>query len=1225
MKILLDLQACQSSARHHGIGRYTLSLTKEMIHQAPQHEFWILLNANLSESIDDIKREFKDILADDRIISFHLPFPTAEEKAKPFNTRAAELIREYFIEALQPDIIHINSLFDGWKDNVAVSIGTLSNNVCTSITLYDLIPLVYESEYLPIKELKAFYNRKLDSLKKADLLLAISNYSKQEAQTYLAIDENKITNIKGSTDEIFQSQSTDTEEEKQAFYQKYTIDSHYILCAPSSFDPRKNLDNLLRAYAQLPESLKNKYKLILIGRSKPQISMQLENLAKQLGVNKQLVLTGYVPEEDLISFYRNCSLFVFPSNHEGFGLPPLEAMACGAVTISSSATSLAEVIDFPAAMFDPMDIAEMAKKMQQALTDSVLRQKIIEHAKQQVKKFTWQETAKLALAAIEKTAADTNKQPQAYNGFKQNQELYKQLINTIKKLIQQYQPEKQEIIALANAMARNEAILNQELRKGKLPPSIHWRIEGPFDSSYSLALLNRETALALHELGHQVILHSTEGTGDFKPNEQFLQKHPKLNQLYQASKQYQPTDADITSRNLYPPRVDDMGDSRINMLHHYAWEESGFPQNWVENFNQHLQGITCLSKHIEKILIDSGVTVPLTTSGCGVDHWEKIKPDPNYKLKDSNFHFLHVSSCFPRKGVDVLLKAYGKAFNSNDNVTLIIKTFPNPHNQVHEWLKEAQKHNSNYPKVLIIEEDLTQEQLKALYNQSDVLVAPSRAEGFGLPLAEAMLSNLAVITTGWGGQLDFCNDETAWLIDYKFSPAQTHFELFDSVWAEPSEKHLSLLMKKVWQLPKEERQRKSKRAKKQLLKNFKWKDIATNLVKSARAFSKNSYAESPKIGWVTSWNTKCGIATYSEHLINNIYEPVTVLASHTDNQIAQDRNNVHRCWNQGEDDKLKELSQTIEELQLDTIVIQFNYGFFNFEYLKAFLQEQIEKQRVIIVTLHATSNPKHASHKKIENLIESFAKCSRILVHTHNDLNKLKKLKLTKNVTLLPHGLVDWDKKVTPSNSTFTMASYGFFLPHKGLLELIEAVSLLVKRGIKIKLKMVNALYPAPESQVIIAQAKALIGSLNLSSHIELYTDFLSDQESLTLLSQADLIIFPYQETGESASGAVRYGLATQKPVAVTPLAIFDDIQQAVFKLKGTSVQDIADSIDELMINIKQNSQLIQNKQQDAKKWRKSHSYSHLGLRLTNILIALKKQKLLNAPIHLPTTKEAML
>ena len=138
-----------------------------------------------------------------------------------------------------------------------------------------------------------------------------------------------------------------------------------------------------------------------------------------------------------------------------------------------------------------------------------------------------------------------------------------------------------------------------------------------------------------------------------------------------------------------------------------------------------------------------------------------IAPDVSYRIEGKSFRFLHVSSCFPRKGADILLKAYGQAFTRRDDVTLVIKTFQNPHNEIHRWLAEARAETEEFPEVLIIEDDLTDAQLKSVYEQCQTMVAPSRAEGFGLPMAEAMLSGLAVITTGWSGQLDFCNEKTA--------------------------------------------------------------------------------------------------------------------------------------------------------------------------------------------------------------------------------------------------------------------------------------------------------------------------------------------------------------------------------------------------------------------------------------------------------------------------------
>jgi hypothetical protein len=147
-----------------------------------------------------------------------------------------------------------------------------------------------------------------------------------------------------------------------------------------------------------------------------------------------------------------------------------------------------------------------------------------------------------------------------------------------------------------------------------------WRVEGPFDSSYSLALVNREFASALDACGVNVALHSTEGHGDFEANARFLDAHPNLAALHQKTAEIAPTHAAVLSRNLYPPRVADM-QGKVNSLHCWGWEESAVPAQWVADFNAHLTGITTMSQFVSKVLIDAGVTVPVAVAGIGVDHW----------------------------------------------------------------------------------------------------------------------------------------------------------------------------------------------------------------------------------------------------------------------------------------------------------------------------------------------------------------------------------------------------------------------------------------------------------------------------------------------------------------------------------------------------------------------------------------------------------------------------
>jgi hypothetical protein len=120
----------------------------------------------------------------------------------------------------------------------------------------------------------------------------------------------------------------------------------------------------------------------------------------------------------------------------------------------------------------------------------------------------------------------------------------------------------------------------------------------------------------------------------------------------------------------------------------------------------------------------------------------------------------------------------------------------------------------------------------------------------------------------------------------------------------------------------------------------------------------------------------------------------------------------------------------------------------------------------------------------------------------------------------------------------------------------------------------------------------------------------LTDAESFKLLSDADLIVFPYQHTAESASGAVRYGLATGRPVAVTPLAIFDDVSMAVHRLPGHGPDKIASGIQDLLDQISASSPSVNETSKHAARWRDAHRYSNLTTRLDGILRALVQQRI---------------
>lgn len=1208
MRILLDLQGVQSESRFRGIGRYSLALAKEMARQAGDDDLWVCLNDGFPDTIATLRSEFSGLIPTHKFCVFNTPQPTFERQpTNSWRARTSEVIREAFLADLNPDVVHISSLFEGWIDQVVTSVGELSNQP-TAVTLYDLFPLLNKQSYLGCEEAIQWYDRKISSLGRADVLLAISEYAKLEAIETLSIGADRIVNISSAASDLFYPREF-SEDKRQALNLKYGIGGPYLLYS-GAFESRKNVDRLIEAFSLLPAALQQ-HQLILVGKIQEAERERLFGLARKFGIGNRIILTGYVPDEDLAAIYSFCDLFVFPSIHEGFGLPPLEAMACGAPAIGSNRTSIPEVIGRPDALFDPLSASSISRKIVEVLTDKGFREQLRVHAHMQAGRFSWRASANRALAAFNHLKSQ-RRNIKAWSAARNERESrHRLLINKIAEHSSAYGlvPDR-DLAACATSIVANGHEAGRVGRSGTIPERMTWRIEGPFDSTYSLARLNRETAIALEAAGHKVILHSTEGYGDFLPSQRFLSTHPEIEILYRRASVISPDEVDIVSRNLYPPRVDDMR-GKLNLLHHYAWEESGFPQEWVESFNDNLQGITCLSRHVEKIMIDHGVTVPLAVSGCGVDHWERIQPNKSYKVEGASFKFLHVSSCFPRKGVSILLSAYGQGFSSNDDVSLVIKTFKNPHNDIYHWFADIKGERHDFPHVVIIEDDLTEEELKALYEQCDALVAPSLAEGFGLPLAEAALSGLAVITTNWGGQQEFCNDETAWVLDYSFQAAHTHFDLFSSVWALPHVDHLSAVLRQVFHATPAERLQRTSRARSLLLSKFRWRDVASRLAASARSWACLPAPIKPRLGWITTWNTKCGIASYSRHLVSNLPSEAVIFAPFTTEITDEDGSNVIRCWNQGEESNLDELSDCIEKLAIDTVIVQFNYGLFNFGSLATFLRKSGASGLTVIVVLHSTIDPIDVlPHKRLRILREALAECDRLLVHSPADLNRLKDLGLVENVALFPHGVVDCGSsepvRIAPP---FVVGSYGFFLPHKGLLELIEALALLRARGIDVRLKMVNAQYPRPESASFVNKAKNLISRLAVQPYVEMFTDYLSDHESLELLSSCHVIAFPYQETGESSSAAVRYGLATGRPVAVTPLSIFDDVAPVVSYLPGRTAVEIADGIGNILKDLSDDNVETREQSNRLKRWRSEHQYSRLARRLYGMTMTLRNRR----------------
>jgi len=910
--------------------------------------------------------------------------------------------------------------------------------------------------------------------------------------------------------------------------------------------------DLISIFSLLRRRLNIPSRLLLVGgvTSNAYLS-HLEQLRDELNLGDSVKITGKVTDESLAAIYQGADVFVSMSEHEGFGMPLIEAMAHDVPVIAYNSSNIASTIGEGGLLLGEKNHAKTAALIKVLSEEPGLRRRILLAQRRNLQRFE-REAVRTAFAAF---------------------------LESIGVAIQAAPPAKR-----------------------LTPPEI--RVEGPFDSSYSLALVNREFARALHRKGVDVALHAAEGPGDYTPDAGFLASDQECHEMWLRG-QEEGGAPGVTLANLYPPRASKMH-SPTNGLCNYAWEESGFPTTYVDAFNRSLTHITVVSNYVRKVLLDNGVRAPLTVSGDGVDHLLHVASRGPQERQDSDgFRFLHVSSCFPRKGVDVLLEAFGMAFTSRDKVSLTVKTFPNIHNQIERQLAEFHERFPDAAPVILRNEEMDEVDVADLYRRCDALAAPSRGEGFGLPVAEAMLFEKPVITTAYGGQMDFCTPDNSWLVDYQFAYAQTHFEQFNSVWAEPDLHDLARKLREVFETPRDALQRRACIGKEALLANSRWRHVAERNLQAIAALDEGPAPRAlPHVAFVTTWNIRCGIAAYSRALSAAIPAgQITVIANYGDDRIEVDESFVVRCWRKGDEDTLEQLYLKIRSAGVGAVVIQFNFGFFDLPSFARLITRLCADGVAVHIFFHATADIVRPERTfSLRAIAGALVQATRLYVHGIDDLNYLKQLDLIENVILFPHGVslpngVPQAAPVSAEDGKL-IACFGYMLPDKGYLQLIEAFGLLRETRPGLRLLMLNAAYPGVLSHMEQELCRAAIAASPFGQDITLVTDYLDDEVVLERLQKADLIVFPYQKSSESSSAAVRFGLASGRPVACTPLPIFRDVAGVAHQLPGITPGELAAGISALLED--QNRTLALTGRQMA--WLAQHDWPVLSKRLWNIL-----------------------
>jgi glycosyltransferase involved in cell wall biosynthesis len=308
-----------------------------------------------------------------------------------------------------PGVYHIMSPFEATTPlDVMWPHWARDPRIATVVTLYDLIPLVFPDHYLHDPGMRAFYNTRLDLIRHADGILAISHYTAKDAIELLQVSPDRVHVIHAGASEHF-----------ARMYSSSTVASAYLsrhlkavrpgfLLYVGAADFRKNPSKLIAGFARLPAALRAQHQLVIAGFLNPGQAEMLQDEATLAGIGPdEIVFTGHVTESVLGALYHACTLFVFPSFYEGFGLPIVEAMSCGAPVAASGATSLPEVLGDLEGTFEPHDGDSIAACLFGILTSPELLDRLKARSRRRAAEYTWKRVAEHSIEAYEDVVTRT--------------------------------------------------------------------------------------------------------------------------------------------------------------------------------------------------------------------------------------------------------------------------------------------------------------------------------------------------------------------------------------------------------------------------------------------------------------------------------------------------------------------------------------------------------------------------------------------------------------------------------------------------------------------------------------------------------------------------------------------------------------------------------------------------------------------------------------------------
>lgn len=391
MRIGLELSGTQSHSRNRGIGRYVRNLAHALMARDPSSEF--VLYAHPGEALDFIPE------APNGRLKLLAPDPFLGE-----STLLDALGREVLEN---PEKLDVLALLNPLEMCFTRQLPTRPvGGLPIVAVVYDVIPFAYRDLYLD-KPLKAegFY-RRLQWLRNYDGLLAISEATRRDFLTFLNLPEDRVVNISSGMDGTFfvPDPTTPMPDSARAILDGLGIDRNFLMSIGTGED-HKNQKGLIAAFALLPPEHRDRLKLVVAGGIWEDHKLMLRDCAREHGVESALIMTNRIPDDWLRVLYQRCEAFVFPSLYEGFGLPVIEALHCGAVVVAGNNSSLVEAVGDAGLLADSADPVDLSTQILRLLEDRDLVARLRSRGPGHAAQFTWERTADTALQVLVRAAS----------------------------------------------------------------------------------------------------------------------------------------------------------------------------------------------------------------------------------------------------------------------------------------------------------------------------------------------------------------------------------------------------------------------------------------------------------------------------------------------------------------------------------------------------------------------------------------------------------------------------------------------------------------------------------------------------------------------------------------------------------------------------------------------------------------------------------------------------